>query len=67
MIVGNDDGDNGGGIVGNAGLSIRFLVKFQICKIIGRLIGRAEHKLDPYRVEYIHKRSIFRLDTTTNR
>ena len=63
MVVANVDDDNGGGIVGNGGLSIRFLVKFAK---LGDF-GRAEHNLDPSRVESIHKRSIFRLDTTTNR
>ena len=38
-----------------------FAVKF------GSRFGRAEHKLDPSRVESIHKRSLFGLDTTTNR
>ena len=38
----------------------------EICKILENF-GRAEHKVDPSRVEHFHKRSIFGLDTTINR
>ena len=51
-------------IVGTGGLSIRFLVKF--AKFWGRF-DAGDDFLDPYRVESIHERSIFRLGTTTNR
>ena len=39
----------------------------EICKILGWIRPRVEHKLDPSRVEHFDKRSIFRLNTTTNR
>ena len=65
MFIGNvDDDEDAVSIVGNGGLSIRFLVKF--AKFWGDF-GRAEHKLDPSRVESIDKWSIFGLTTTTNR
>ena len=56
-----NDAAGGGNDGGNAG---HFYSSLQ--KIWGDF-GRAEHNLDPSRVEYIHKRSIFGLDTATNR
>ena len=62
-VAGNVDDDNGND-GGNAG-SIVFDFWSNL-QNFGATFGRAEHNLDPSRVEYIHKRSIFRLDTTTN-
>ena len=59
----DDDAATGGNDGGNAGYYfIRFCCNWGVDSA-----AELEHNLDPSRVESIHKRSIFGLDTTTNR
>ena len=67
IIVANDDGAAGVGIVGNAGLVFLFDFWSNLCLIFGVTLAELSHNLDPSRVESIHKRSIFGINTTTNR